>query len=319
MGMGSDRPHSFREGLKVARRILSRNPRLVSDQLVDTESEQIVLAAFRFATGKALNRMDLFLRMDDALPAAAGDKLLEWANLRSEGRILQHLTGFQAFLDHDYEVNSSVLVPRPETEMLVATAVEELEKRGHPPLLGLEVGAGSGAISVELLHSLPQLKMISTELMPEAQAMALRNSQRILGPAETATRLELLPVPRPDQVLEPFSARQGELPADFLISNPPYLIKQGNASSEVNPEVFQFEPHAALFAPEGDPLYFYRKIAEGASGLLKADGLVFVEVPHERADAISLCFEKSGWRVRLLRDLNGRERVLVGTKEGKRG
>ena len=319
MGMGSDRPHSFRDGLKIAQRILSREARLVSSGLVETESEQIVLAAFRSATGKIVNRLDLFLRIDDAIPTQAADKILEWATLRSEGRILQHLTGFQAFLDHEYEVNSSVLVPRPETETLVATALDFIESdagESTADLLGLEIGVGSGIISIELLHSIPRLKMIGTELVQAAREVALRNSVHILGKGDTALRFDLVPVDRASDVLDTVKNKMANLRADFLISNPPYLVAEKGASSEVDAEVFKHEPHTALFAPDGDPLYFYRKIAEDAEYLLKPKGKVLVEIPHERAQMIVDCFENRQWVVELFRDLNGRERVLLAKKKG---
>jgi len=317
MAMGKDRPLGFREAIQVVSQILSKNHDLVFRSLVDVEAEQIVMAAYRYATGRSLNRLELFSRMREAFPVRAGDKVLEWAHLRAEGQLLQHLLGYQVFLDHEYEVTPDVLVPRPETELLVVTAIEELKKLKKPSLLGLEVGLGSGVISIELLHAFSALHMLGSELQAEAWAIALRNAAKILGVENNSERFECLTVKNTSDVLEPFFERLQGRRADFLISNPPYLIKSNHESSEVDSEVFQYEPHIALFAPESDPLYFYRNIKETVADLLTEEGQVFLEIPHERAQAIYELFEGDGWKSRLIQDLNQRDRILIANK--KRG
>jgi release factor glutamine methyltransferase len=311
MGMGNELPHGFQEALQLARRILSRSPELVQKNLVDVEAELIVCAAYRSTTGKSLSRMDLFSRMQDAFPAAAGQRLIEWAILRSEGRLLQHLFGYQQFLDHEYEVGPEVLVPRPETELLVVTAIDELKKT-EPPRLGLEVGVGSGVISIELLCAFSGLRMLGSELMPEARECALRNARKVAVEVPgLSARFEVLQVAASTDVLEPFKLAMGDEKADFLISNPPYLSKV----NEVEAEVALHEPHEALFAPQDDLLYFYRKIAESAASLLKnQNSPVFMEIPHERGPGLVELFDRFGWATQLVMDLNHRSRVLVARK-----
>src|SRR5688572_19221491 len=148
MAFSQERPHSFAEALKAAKRILSANHDLVKRGTVETEAEQIVLHAFRMESGKHLTRMELYSRVNDRFPELAGEQVLILSSARATGKLLQHLTGRQVFLDHEYEVSSDVLIPRPETELLVATILESFAStRG--PLRGIEVGVGSGAISVE--------------------------------------------------------------------------------------------------------------------------------------------------------------------------
>jgi release factor glutamine methyltransferase len=103
---------------------------------------------------------------------------------------------------------------------------------------------------------------------------------------------------------------QGKLKnkVSFIISNPPYLASR----SEVDNDVMNHEPHIALFAPENDPLYFYREIAEHADEFLEPGGMVFLECPHERIDAIDRLFG-DGWKTHKYRDLTGRERVLTAS------
>src|SRR6185437_10460396 len=133
-------PHSFSEALRVCKEILSANHDLVIRGSLDSEAEQLVIGAHRSAGGEFLSRSDLYSRLQDAYSAAAGERLLILAGQRAEATPLQHVLGYQVFLDHEYEVDSSTLIPRPETEVLVTEAIGELKF----PRLGLEIGLGSG-------------------------------------------------------------------------------------------------------------------------------------------------------------------------------
>jgi release factor glutamine methyltransferase len=303
MGFGRDLPTSFHEALAAAREILSRNEGLARRDTVATEAEQIVIAACRPGKERALSRVELFARLRDPFPREAGERVLKLAAARAEGGLLQHLTGVQAFLDHEYEVGPDVLVPRPETEILARAAMDALaaEFGDEGPGLGFELGVGSGILSVELLHRFPRLRMAATEVSPRAAARARANADRILG-HEGARRLEITLVPEGQALPLPPSAAG----ASFLVSNPPYLVR----ADEIDDEVRRHEPAEALYAPEGDPLFFYRAIAEGAPG-----GQAFVELASERAQDIEAVFAERGWSTRVIRDLNGRERVLHARRE----
>lgn len=307
MAFGREFPHSFEGAYKTAKNILSSSATLMKRGTVDAEAEQIVAAAFRAVSGKLLTRMELFARMGDAFPSEAGEKVLKMAMGRAEGKLLQHLTGFQVFLDHEYEVGPEVLVPRPETEVLVVAAADELETQGDRPAVGIEIGVGSGIISIELLSLFEGLRMTGSELTIEARDCAHRNARRILGSSE---RLQIVMAPEPREVWAQFKGIVVPGTADFVISNPPYL----HADAEVDPEVLEHEPWTALFAPKDDPLYFYRELARGAKDFVKPGGRVFAEVAHERAESTLNLFEEHAWSCRLEEDLAGRKRVLIGRK-----
>lgn len=308
-----ERPDSFRKALQAAKELLSANQLLVARGLVDTEAEQLVIAALRSVGEPTISRSDMFLRIADRFPDLAGDKLLSLAGARAEGKPLQHLTGYQVFLDHEYEVGPDVLVPRPETEFLVVTALEELARRFGKPELGLEVGLGSGAISVEMLSGVPALAMVASELTDAAVARARSNARRILGEGYEQ-RLEIVRPTAPLDVLTPFTRALKGRRAQFLISNPPYLI----ATDPIDSEVIDFEPHSALFAPEKDALHFYREIAVTAGHHLAPGGCVFLELAPERAEAIRDLFAQRGWESKISRDLTDRDRVLVASLAGTR-
>ncbi len=308
MATWRDRPLSFQAALKAAKEILSASTQLVERGSIEAEAEQIVLEAYHSSQGKVLTRMELYSRYQDRFPEDAADRVLIWAGARAEGKLLQHLTGVQVFLDHRYEVGPDVLVPRPETEGLFVVALGELRKdamAGRPPKLGLEIGIGSGILSTELLIEFESLRMVATELQPDAAKRALSNARRILK--NGIERLDILPATDPLQVLEPFKSRVEPNSADFLISNPPYLAE----SDPIEEGVRMYEPHSALFAPASDAIHFYRAVAMGAREFLKTGGYVFMELAPERADAVLSLFLVQGWKAKILPDLNERARVLV--------
>jgi release factor glutamine methyltransferase len=309
---GHPLPNSFDDALKMASAILGTSPDLVARGSIETESEQLVIGAYRMATGRGrtFGRNDLYVRVMDVFPREAGEKLVVLANRRAHGEPLQYLVGYQYFLNHEYEVNSHVLIPRPETEILVYEAMQTFKRQIEQPVSGLEIGLGSGCISIELLKLFPGLQMIATELTDGAIEVATRNAEKILG-KEFYTRLRIFKSGNSDEVFEALDRdqesvrRSARIPVDFIVSNPPYLA----SSSEVDTDVLNHEPKAALFAPEGDPLFFYRRIVQGAEGYLRPGGFLFFECPHERIDAIGRLFSKD-WRVEQFRDLTGRPRII---------
>jgi release factor glutamine methyltransferase len=317
MVFSRDLPHSFQEALRVSRQILSANHDIVRKNLIDVESEIIVIGAHRAATGELLKRSELLMRVGDRIPETSAEKVLLLSLQRAEGKLLQHLLGYGHFLNHEYRVSPAVLVPRSETEILVTEALKIL--RPLKPELGVEVGLGSGVISVEILSELPGLHMMASEISEGAREIASHNASHILK--LDVARLEIVRSDDPSQVLEPFLTK-GSPKADFIISNPPYLDPA--RTEEFDQEVLRHEPHEALFpqvSVDGklggkpgdklDLLYFYRRIARDAPKVLRQDGYVFVEIAAERAKETREIFTEDRWMVASIRDLTGKERVLV--------
>lgn len=306
MAFSREFPTGFQEALKLTRKILSENSMLVQNDLVETESEQIVIGAYRAACGKSLSRMELFSRMKDPFPEEVGRQVLMMAVGRRDGKPLQYVLGYGVFFDHEYRVAPGVLVPRPETEVLVEIAAETLRQENPDPALGLEIGLGSGAISIELMTRFQSLSMVSSELTDAAAAIAQENAKHLLGVG--ASKLKIVRAADSKEVWPPFERfLQGRVNAAFIISNPPYLVPE----DEIEVDVLAHEPPQALFAPEGDALYFYREIAVRGGSFLMPRGFAFLEIPHQRAVAIRSLFEQNGWEAEILPDLAQRERVLA--------
>lgn len=301
MSAGHPTPRTFEEALKMTSQILERSPFMAARGGIESETEQLVIGAYRKATGRGrtFSRDDLYVRVTEPFPREAGEQLMTWAQARSRGEPLQYLLGYQTFLHHEYEVNPSVLIPRPETEVLVFEVMQWFKRQVRQPEIGFEVGVGSGCISIELLKLFPGLRIFASEVSEKALETATRNAMKILGNLD---RLDLRMAQKAEDVLEPFP---GDPLADFIVSNPPYLIDE----TEMDEDVRQYEPSLALLAPAGDPLYFYRKIVQDSAQYLKPKGMIFFECPHERIDEIAELFN-SDWSVDLIPDLNGRKRVL---------
>ena len=308
-GQARNIPHGFSDALQTTRQILSLNHELVRKGVIDTEAELIVMGAYRLVTGKSLNRIELFSRAEDRLPEEVGQKILVMALARADGRILQHLTGTQVFLDHEYEVGPDVLVPRPETEILAFHAIEKLKLENEPPRLGIEIGIGSGILSISLLAEFPALRIIASDLTSEAITRAQANAEKILGAgSQGSSRLRIIQAAHSTEILEAFIGPLNGQRADFIICNPPYLLQN---SSEVEEEVRQHEPAAALFAPTQDALFFYRAIASRGREFLIPGGFAFLEMSDVRAVAIATLFRENGWQTQTVPDLTEKERVLI--------
>ena len=244
------------------------------------------------------------LYLSDPVPTPAERELaISLARSRARGIPLQHLFGYQTFMDRDYQVNGSTLIPRPETEILVAACEDWIRQRnGSTGPRFAELGLGSGVISCELLVRFSGATGVATEASSEAIRLAESNLTRWCGP-RWMDRLRIVPV-NPDQGFTPFEPYG---PFELLVSNPPYVSRD----DEIDAGVLLHEPGSALFPWNNDPGFFYADFILRAKNIMAPGGAAFFEIPHERADLLEAEFQKSGAkRVSLIPDLTGRPRVL---------
>lgn len=227
-------------------------------------------------------------------------RALEIARLRTQGQPLQHLLGFQFFYSHEYRVNASTLIPRPETEILVDAVLKNSALVATSRMA--ELGTGTGAIAGEILSHRPQFTAVVSDAVKDALTLAQENFERL----RVLDRVQILPkvdLQSGFEVFEPCG------PFDLVISNPPYVSRQ----DEIAPDVLFHEPATALFPPQ-DPNFFYLNFIEHAAQILKHGGFFYFEVPHERADFLEKKFQAHFEGVELLMDLTGRPRVLKGRR-----
>lgn len=207
---------------------------------------------------------------------------------------MSHLTGRRDFYDHRFEVTADVLDPRPDTETLVGEALGVSFGRV------LDLGTGSGCILLSLIAACKAATGVGTDLSRAALEVATRN----------AARLELAVQDRAVfQVADWFDGVDGMF--DLIVSNPPYIA--ADEMADLAPEL-SHEPRMAL-TDGGDGLSCYRHIARGAGAHLNAGGWLMVEIGPTQGAAVVAMFEAAGLQnVDIRRDLDGRDRVVVGQK-----
>ncbi len=214
---------------------------------------------------------------------------------RSNREPFQHIVGRQEFYGLDFLVTPDVLVPRPETELLVEIALQKLAQVDDVRFL--EIGVGSGCISVSILHHLPEAIAVAVDVSPRALEIALRNAET-LG---VASRLQLLE----SNVYE--SVPEEQFAA--ILSNPPYIPAADIAN--LQPEVHDFDPHIAL-TDGGDGLAIVRRIIDGAAARLRASGLLLIEIGQGQAADVRDLLSGGPWTdVDFAPDLQGNPRVAV--------
>ena len=212
---------------------------------------------------------------------------------KSAGEPLQHITGIQEFFGRSFRVNPSVLIPRPETELVVET-VCELNEWARARIV--DVGTGSGCIAVTLALEIPDATVFAVDVSPEALGVARHNA------VELGTDVALAAV----DVLD---ALEGVF--EFVVSNPPYVARGDYPS--LQREVRDYEPHVALFAPD-DTLSVYRKLIPEAYEHLIIGGHVVVEIGFALEESVRKLFGK-GWELLPTKtDLQGIPRVIAARK-----
>jgi release factor glutamine methyltransferase len=211
---------------------------------------------------------------------------------RKDGEPVAYITGKRAFWNIELEVGPGALVPRPDSETLIAAAVEHFAGTSGPKRI-LDLGTGPGTLLLAALDQWPKATGIGVDSSDEALGYARRNAKR-LGLAERAH------FKRGDWakgISEAF---------DLVLINPPYVAE----GEELGPGVAEYEPAEALFAGE-QGLAEYRRLAPEIGRLLAAGGLAAVEIGHEQDRAVGEILKEHGLKPRLARDLAGRPRAML--------
>ena len=255
------------------------------------------------AEALGISRLGLYLDLERPLVVAERDRARELLRRRGLREPVAYILGRREFLSLDFQVDARVLIPRPETELLVERVLEELPKR-FPDAEGqyriLELGIGSGAIAVSLAKELPQAQVLATEISPGAAEVAQSNAIA----HGVADRVEI-------RVQADFAGIDGLFHA--IVSNPPYI--DGADRDNLPADVRDFEPAQALFAEE-QGLACYKFLTGDAGRLLETGGFLITEIGMGQAPAITLLAEAGGLRIEsVIKDYAGIDRhLLMGRK-----
>jgi release factor glutamine methyltransferase len=219
-----------------------------------------------------------------------------WAMIerRKAGEPIAYITGRRAFWNIELHVGPGVLVPRPDSEVLIASAIEHFEGKSGPKRI-LDLGTGPGTLLLAALDVWPEATGLGVDVSRQTMSYAAANARRLGFEARVKFRLGNWA----EGIAEAF---------DLILCNPPYVPED----AEVGTGVREFEPDEALFAGK-EGLDAYRALAPQLPRLLASGGLGAVEIGHDQAAAVTALLERDGLQSRVAQDLAGRDRVLLLT------
>jgi release factor glutamine methyltransferase len=213
---------------------------------------------------------------------------------RKAGEPVAYITGRRAFWNIELHLGPGVLVPRPDSEVLIASAIEHFQGTNGPARI-LDLGTGPGTLLLAALDMWPDSTGLGIDVSRQALAYASANARR-LGFEE---RVKLVQGNWARGLAERF---------DLILCNPPYIAE----GADVGPGVREFEPDEALFAGK-EGLDAYRALAPQLPRLLKEGGLAAVEIGHAQAEAVTALFARDGLQARVAQDLAGHDRAVLLT------
>jgi release factor glutamine methyltransferase len=241
------------------------------------------------------DRSFLISHADSAVSDEAFRAFRLFIDRRASGEPMQYITGHQEFFKLDFEVAPAVLIPRPETELIVEIALELLRDDSKPLLA--DIGTGSGCVAISLLHEISAARAVATDVSVAALAVAQRNAQR----HHVADRLELLES-------DCFSALHASGSFSLIASNPPYV--SDNELKDLQTEV-HYEPRAAL-AGGPDGLSVIQRLLLQARPFLRPGGYFVFEIGFGQSEAVEQLIDRRVWRLlEVRRDLQQIPRTFV--------
>ncbi|WP_027128673.1 peptide chain release factor N(5)-glutamine methyltransferase [Fusobacterium perfoetens] len=263
----------------------------VENARIDTE--------YIFAYVLNVKRNSLMLNFNREITKEEKEKIREFLIRRGKRREpLQYILKEWEFYGLPFIVDERVLIPRPDTEILVEECKFLLEEIENPKIL--DIGTGSGAIAISLAKLYPNAKVIGVDISSEALEIANKNKE-----LNNTINVEF--------ILSDVFEKISEKDFDLIVSNPPYISI--DEYKELMPEVKNYEPRLAL-TDNGDGYYFYKKISKEAFEYLKKGGYLAFEIGYNQGEEVSEIMKKDGYDVKgVIRDYGDNQRVVVGRKE----
>ena len=245
-----------------------------------------------------VDRLYILLNLERVLSEDEEQLFNKFINERLNNRPIAYIVGNREFMGLDFFVKEGVLIPRPDTEVLVEEVIELAKKKGAKNIL--DIGTGSGAITVSLAKYLENVKVTSVDISDIALEIGKRNAIS----NEVDDRINFVKS-------DLFTNIDKETKFDIIVSNPPYIKRE--VIETLDKQVKDYEPYNAL---EGgvDGLDFYRAITKQAKNYLKKGGILAYEVGHDQSEDVSKLMEMDGYtNIYTLKDLQQIDRVVIGT------
>ncbi len=270
--------------------------RRISATMEEGEAKAVAMLLFEKLFG--LSQTDVLMGKAEELEAADVQRLDKCVDRICGGEPVQYVLGKADFMEMELDVTPAVLIPRPETEELVNEVVNALADRKSPRIL--DIGTGSGCIALAIKQLIPLAEVTAWDISPEALRVARNNAEQ-LG-------LDICFEQR--DILSTNLSVMSEV-FDLIVSNPPYICRQ--ESEEMERRVTDFEPHAALFVPDDDPLLFYRAITRFATVALRTGGQLFFEINRRFGRQVCELMRQAGFEgVTLKTDQFDNPRIVYG-------
>ncbi len=267
--------------------------------------EHYIEATYLLSAILGCKRSDLFLKRDHVLSSHEKEIFLDAIERRSGGEPPQYITGSQEFRGLNFVVTKDVLIPRPETELVVEEVVRRLASWGDNPAMILDMCTGSGCIAVSVAKEVSSAKVYAVDISSGALDVARENAVY----NGTAGSIEFLK----GDLFSPLDTMGLDGEVDLVVSNPPYISE--DMMETLPPEVGLFEPFGALFGGS-DGLEFYRRIVAEAPVYLKEGGYLIMEIGYSQAghvvDILKACGAFGGVQIR--KDYAGIDRVVTTSR-----
>ncbi len=249
------------------------------------EAEEVIADAL------GIKRIDLYLQFDRPLTDQELGPLRSAIQRRGQHEPTAYIAGQLSFAGIDLKVNRNVLIPRPETEILVEKIAESLLRESLQGKVLWDLCCGSGCIGLSLKKRFPELTVILSDIDPSALQTARTNASVDVSYLE-------------GDLFLPFSGQQ----CDYLVCNPPYVSEK--EFTQLAPEVRDWEPKKALVSgPTG--LEFYARIAESLAKHLRPQGQAWLEIGTGQGNAVKALFEQKGFSCSVSQDWAGHDRFCV--------
>lgn len=266
-----------------------------------SNAENPILEA-QMIVSKVINKDKLYimLNLDETIKDSEVELIKAYIEKRKNNYPLQYILGDREFWGMDFDVEEGVLIPRQDTEVLIEQTIEIIKKNyDNDFLMGLEIGVGSGIISIVLLKELSYLKLTGVDINVKALDLTRKNALKH-GVNERLTLIDS----------DLFDNLDKEVSFDFIISNPPYI--ESNIIESLQEDIKNYEPRLALDGGiEG--LDFYRAIIDKSFSYLKKGGFIAFEIGYNQAEALKDIMAKKGYQnIDIVKDLAGLDRVVIG-------
>ena len=266
--------------------------------LKESRDEIKSIAHLVFAKILGLDRTDILAAKPVALEPEQEEKLYVIAQRINKHEPIQYILGEAEFFGRLFNVNTAVLIPRPETEYLIHEILHYGNLQKKHDLKILDIGTGSGCIPITLKKELPEASITATDISIDALTVARNNSIMLNAPVDFIQH-DILTQDIPLGML------------DVVVSNPPYIAQ--TEETTMNSNVLQYEPHLALFVPDDDALKFYKAIAIKAREVLVSGGLLIVEINERFGNETAALLKANHYHpVTIVRDLDGKDRIVKG-------